>query len=73
MGGPSLLPRLDEGGCEIPQDCLEESPWKSLYFAQKLEAKQKASYNSSVTRPGLGDGRGGVLRVQEKSSGVLAV
>ncbi|XP_032753299.1 uncharacterized protein LOC116896315 isoform X2 [Rattus rattus] len=39
-GGPSL-PLLDEGGCEIPQDCLEESPWKSLYFAQKLEAKQK--------------------------------
>lgn len=61
--GDLSLPPLDEGGCEIPQDCLEESPWKSLYFTQKLQAKQKASYNSSVARPGLGDRRGGVLRV----------
>lgn len=42
-GGASLPPSAWWGGCEIPQDYLEEIPWKSLYFAQKLEAKQKAS------------------------------
>jgi hypothetical protein len=52
-GVPPSLPRLDEGGCEIPQDCLEESPWKSLYFAEAGgEAEGKLQFVCCKARVG---------------------
>lgn len=75
-GGPSFppsLPLLDEGGCEIPQDCLEESPWKSLYFAQKLEAEGKLQFSLVQGLGWVTGGRGFAESSGEVFPGVLTV